>query len=201
MAEIETTERLPKAQRTLATILDYLGLDATVKADELNGEIVLFTASTDAGRIIGKKGQTLHSLELIVNRMLSKNDIDCPRVTINVDGYTRRGGSSKSREDGRHHERRRPTTTRVDDEETPPSRKSRKSTDDNDECLKQQALDAAKEVKRWGESITLPPMNSHDRRTVHMALKDDMEIKTESVSSGSDTDDRLKSIIISLKGN
>jgi len=39
-------------------------------------------------------------------------------------------------------------------------------------------------------------MNSHDRRLVHMVLKEDSGIKTESVAvSGSD---RLKSVIISL---
>ena len=220
----ETSERLPKAQLTLATILDYLGLEATVKAEDKNGEITLFTTSEDAGRIIGKKGQTLHSLELIVNRMLSKNDIDCPRVSIDVDGYTRRAGSTKTKEGGRRPERRHGGGPRSDREDREPredkgerearegdrdrdrggesddsasGKRGGKPSEDADERLTRQALDAAKEVKRWGDPITLPQMNSHDRRIVHMTLKDDPEIKTESI--GNDPEDRIKTIVISLK--
>jgi predicted RNA-binding protein Jag len=59
-------------------------------------------------------------------------------------------------------------------------------------------LDAAKEVKRWGEPSTLPPMSGRDRRIVHLALEGDAEIVTESVVA-ENGNDRFKSIIISLK--
>ena len=62
--------------------------------------------------------------------------------------------------------------------------------------IRQQALDASKEVKKWGESVTLPPMNSHDRRIVHMTLKDDIEVTSESREEG---DSNMKKIVISLK--
>jgi predicted RNA-binding protein Jag len=51
-------------------------------------------------------------------------------------------------------------------------------------------------VKRWGEPVTLPPMNSHDRRLVHIALKEDTELKTESFES--DESSNHKSVIVSL---
>lgn len=60
--------------------------------------------------------------------------------------------------------------------------------------MKSQALDAAKEVKRWGEPVTMRPMNSHDRRIVHITLENDPELITES-----DGDGKLKKVIISLK--
>ena len=63
-----------KASTTLATMLDYLGLNANVKVEEKNGKVVLMTYSDEAGRIIGKKGQSLQSLELLVNRMVLKED-------------------------------------------------------------------------------------------------------------------------------
>ena len=66
----ETNTRADRASTTLATMLDYLGLDAVVKAEEKNGKITLITYSEDAGRIIGKKGQSLQCLELLLNRMV-----------------------------------------------------------------------------------------------------------------------------------
>ncbi|MCF7889260.1 MAG: KH domain-containing protein, partial [Victivallales bacterium] len=78
-----------KASTTLATMLDYLGLTANVKVEEKkDGKIVLVTYSDDAGRIIGKKGQSLQSLELLVNRMISKDETNSQWVSIDVDGYS-----------------------------------------------------------------------------------------------------------------
>jgi len=66
--------------------------------------------------------------------------------------------------------------------------------DAKDEILRQQAIDTAKEVRRWGESVTLPPMNSHDRRIIHITLEEESDIHTESIGEGS-----LKSVVVSLK--
>ena len=62
------------------------------------------------------------------------------------------------------------------------------------EQLEQQAIDAAKEVKRWGEPVKMPEMNAHDRRIIHMTLKDDPEVQTESEGEGA-----FKKVVISLK--
>jgi len=190
---IENSERIKRASTTMATMLDYLGLNASVKGEERNGKIVLLTSSDDAGRIIGKRGQSLQSLELLLNRMATKNDIECPWITIDIDGYSK-GNSRDYKNDSRRD--RKPPSTEGRRESHPTTTNKRSNSDEDSENIKLQAQDAAKEVKRWGESITMPPMNSHDRRLVHMVLKEDSGIKTESVAvSGSD---RLKSVIISL---
>ncbi len=190
---IENSERIKRASTTMATMLDYLGLNASVKGEERNGKIVLLTSSDDAGRIIGKRGQSLQSLELLLNRMATKNDIECPWITIDIDGYSK-GNSRDYKNDSRRD--RKPPSTEGRRESHPTTNNKRSNSDEDSENIKLQAQDAAKEVKRWGESITMPPMNSHDRRLVHMVLKEDSGIKTESVAvSGSD---RLKSVIISL---
>ena len=62
------------------------------------------------------------------------------------------------------------------------------------EQLEQQALDAAKEVKRWGEPMTLPAMNARDRRIIHVTLQNDPELTTESIGEGA-----FKKVVISLK--
>lgn len=203
-------ETLEKAPMVLGTMLDYLGLDATVKSEERNGNVHLTVFSEDAGRIIGRKGQALQSLQLLLNRIISKGKVKSPRLFIDVDGYKKperrsydddrqprersqdgdageRGGDDAPRNDRRNDRRE----VRRDErrEESPEAREKR---------IRQQAIDAAKEVKRWGEPTTMPPMGGRDRRFVHLALEDDLEIITESVTPDNG-DDRFKSIVISLK--
>ena len=43
------------------------------------------------------------------------------------------------------------------------------------------AIKAADQVRRWGDIVELEPMNSYDRRIIHNALKDDLDIETHSV--------------------
>lgn len=167
-------DQMDKASKTLATMLDYLGLEAGIKAEQDGKKITLVATSNDAGRIIGRKGQALESLQLLLNRMMLKTDEEFPRILIDVDGYTRKKPNRKGF-GGRGGRRR--NESRVDKE-----------------MLHQQALDAAKEVKRWGESVTLPEMNAHDRRIIHIALKEDGEVKTESIGDGN-----RKEVVISLK--
>lgn len=123
--------------------------------------------------------------------MTTKYDIDCPWIYIDVDGYSTDKSSYKrdNRRGSRRNSRYRG------------GRKSDNFREDNGnvENLKKQALDAAKEVKRWGEQVKLRPMNSHDRRIVHMTLKEDKEIKTDSRSV--EGNDRLKSVVVSLREN
>ncbi len=52
------------------------------------------------------------------------------------------------------------------------------------EYLEKLALRAAKKAEETGKSIALDSMNSHDRRMVHMALKDAKDIATMSVGEG-----------------
>jgi spoIIIJ-associated protein len=198
MTEQLNKERMEKSAKTLATMFDYLGLNANVKANEVNGKIILAANSEDAGRIIGKKGQTLQSLELLINRIATKNDPECPWITINVDGYS----SSQRREKLLHREgfERRKVKYGRQQEHRGHRRegfgRKNESSVDAEDAIQKMATDAAKEVKRWGEPVQLKPMNANDRRLVHMALKEDNEIKTESLPvEGSET---LKSVIISL---
>ena len=206
MTEQLNNERMEKSAKNLATMFDYLGLKANVKASEVDGRIVLAVESEDAGRIIGKKGQTLQSLELLINRIATKNDAECPWVTINVDGYSsqRRCGPSSSRgecfgrREGRYgrSERRGPIREGFGDKRHDNGFDRRHNDSNKEEAIQKMATDAAKEVKRWGEPVPLKPMNAHNRRLVHVALKEDAEVKTESLPvDGSET---LKSVVISL---
>jgi spoIIIJ-associated protein len=187
-----------KASTTLATMLDYLGLNAVVKAEERNGKVCLVTYSEEAGRIIGKKGQSLQSLELLVNRMALKEDNNASWISIDVDGYS--SGRSGGR-DGRKKEFRKDDRQfrgkKEDRGERRPQNQGGSRDFMSEEQLNQMALDAAKEAKRWGDSVVLKPMNAHDRRIIHMTLKSDDEIDTQ--SKPVKDSDKLKRVVVCLK--
>ena len=184
-----TDEMIEKSSKTLSTMLDFLGLDGTVKAEKRPSKINLIISSEDAGRIIGRKGQSLESLQLLLNRMMQNGAEDFPKIYIDIDGYSSnntRGGNGERRP-SRGGERR-------GGERRSNGGSRRFEDNDKDDILQQQALDAAKEVRRWGEPVTLPAMNSHDRRIIHITLENDADLQTESIGEGS-----VKSVVVSLK--
>jgi spoIIIJ-associated protein len=52
------------------------------------------------------------------------------------------------------------------------------------ESLTQLALRLGEKVKRSGKPATISPMNAYDRRIVHIALKDDAQVRTQSKGGG-----------------
>lgn len=205
-----TDEHLASAVEVLAQIIGYIGLSAKVSAQNYNNRILLSVNSPDAGRIIGRKGQTLEAIQFLLARVLMKGENDFPRISIDIDGYARQGGGT--REEGRplegegrseQRQERRPRNNdrrREDRSEQRTERPERRREDregisfEREETLKQQAQDYAKEVLKWGEPMTLPPMNSMERRIIHVALQDNTEVKTESIGEGS-----RKSVVISQR--
>lgn len=188
-------EQKEKIVKTLATMFDYLGLNASLRIEEKGTRLAVKITSDDAGRIIGRKGQALESMQLLLNRIMFKDNEDCPHILLDIDGYAK--GEREARaprenageESGEEQQQRRPQRER---------RERRRYNDGPERTstaqLEQQALDAAKEVKRWGDPVKLPEMNAHDRRIIHVTLQNDPEITTESEGEGA-----LKKVVISLK--
>lgn len=52
------------------------------------------------------------------------------------------------------------------------------------QALEQRALRLAEEAKLTGEPVTLEPMSAADRRTIHLALKRDTQVRTGSLGEG-----------------
>ena len=230
----ETTGNLEqqkvKTVKTLATMLDYLGLQADLRVSEKGSKIAITISSEEAGRIIGRKGQMLESFQTVLNRMMYNNDSTFPRVVLDIDGYPRTRGSSSTdgetpapaprnksgsyerndsksyersdsksyeRSDSKSYERKdqnknNDRRSSYEREDRRPDNSASKSSDED--TLKKQALDAAKEVKRWGDATTLPKMNANERRIIHLTLDGDDEIITASNGDGD-----LKNVVISLK--
>lgn len=63
------------------------------------------------------------------------------------------------------------------------------------DTLSKMALRLGEKAKRSGHSLTIGPFNAHDRRVIHMALKEDPSLRTESIGEG----DRKKITIIPKK--
>jgi spoIIIJ-associated protein len=59
------------------------------------------------------------------------------------------------------------------------------------ENLRRMAIRVGEKAKERGRSLTIGPFNAHDRRLIHIALKEDPSVRTESLGEG-----KLKKITI-----
>ncbi|MBI4324650.1 MAG: KH domain-containing protein [Chloroflexi bacterium] len=75
----------PKA--ILEKVLHLLNFEATVTEQMLEEGLLLDVKSDDAGRLIGRQGQTLSELQYITNRLIFREDPNAPKVTVDVGGY------------------------------------------------------------------------------------------------------------------
>ena len=74
-------------KETLEKILETLGFPATVEEHKLEEGLLLEVKTDDAGRLIGRQGQTLSDLQYITNRLLFQQDVNAPKVMVDVGGY------------------------------------------------------------------------------------------------------------------
>lgn len=100
----------------------------------------------DSGIVIGRHGDILESLQLILSLIISKKLDKFLRISLEIGDY------KKNRE----------------------------------EWLRNAAQDAKDKAVSQGREITLPELKSWERRVVHIALKDDEEVISESVGQGRD---------------
>jgi spoIIIJ-associated protein len=74
-------------KETLEKILATLGFPATIEEHKLEEGLLLEVKTEDAGRLIGRQGQTLADLQYITNRLLFQQDATAPKVMVDVGGY------------------------------------------------------------------------------------------------------------------
>ena len=193
-----SAESMEEARNVLAHMFDFLGIDANIRVENKPRSVNLFVSTEEPGRVIGHHGKTLENLQLIVNRIMQKTDSEFPKLYIDMDGNRehraeRRAerGERPEREHGDRRERgERPARREYRDR----GNRDHRSSFSHDDVLRQQALDAAKEVHQWGAPKTLPPMNAHDRRIVHITLEGDTALTTNSIGDG-----ESRSVVIALK--
>ena len=200
-----SAESMEEARSVLAHMFDFLGIDANIRVENKPRSVNLFVSTEEPGRVIGHHGKTLENLQLIVNRIMQKTESEFPKLYIDMDGNRERRERPERSERRERPERESRGGDRERGER--PARRERgerrdrdrfdggrRSSFSHDDVLRQQALDAAKEVHQWGSPKTLPPMNSHDRRIVHITLESDTSLTTNSIGDGEN-----RSVVIALK--
>ena len=192
-------ESMEEARSVLAHMFDFLGIDANIRVENKSRSVNLYVSTEEPGRVIGHHGKTLENLQLIVNRIMQKTDSEFPKLYIDMEGPRERRSEHRSERTDRVERSDRSERGERPRREFRGERRERfegrrGSSFSHDEVLRQQALDAAKEVHQWGAPKTLPPMNSLDRRIVHITLEDDTALTTNSIGDG-----EKRSVVIALK--
>ena len=137
-------EEIEIAKQLTIGLLERMGAKTEVEGFLKEGNLYLDIKGDQEGFLIGKHGRTLESLQMLINRMVSKRLKSTLRVVLDIDNYRKR---------------------RVD-------------------SLAQMALRMGDKVKRTGHSQTLGPFNAYDRRIIHLTLKEDPSLNTESLGEG-----------------
>jgi spoIIIJ-associated protein len=74
-------------KETLEKVLALLGFPSTVEEHKMDDGILLDVKTEDAGRLIGRQGQTLADLQYVTNRLLFQQDTSAPKAMVDVGGY------------------------------------------------------------------------------------------------------------------
>src|SRR5690554_4151528 len=85
--EEETTQ---KAVRLLREILVNMGVSAEVEIFQREDHILLNINGDDLGKLIGRRGQTLNSLQYLLNLAVNRDREEREKIVIDVGGYRRR---------------------------------------------------------------------------------------------------------------
>jgi spoIIIJ-associated protein len=137
--------RAAEARGLLHQILTLMGYGVEIVTAEEEERIVLNIEGEDAAELIGRKGQTLDSLQFIINRALNRRMRDRRPVVVDSGGYRQR---------------------RID-------------------ALKELADRLGDKATRTGKVVAVNPMSAHDRRVIHMALRETPGVTTRSEGEGS----------------
>jgi len=159
-----TPDQKEHGMSSLSRMVELLGFTVEINEEEDEQGITLSLKTDEPGRIIGRKGHYLQSMELLLNRILRKKYEKFPWVVLDVDGYQRQAR---------------------------PRRRGAPPVDV--ERIERMAMDAAKEVTRWGQEKTIGPLNARERRVIHMTLRDNDDVVSE---SGPEEGQGMKRVIL-----
>lgn len=144
------------ARRILEDLLERMDIHAYVTAvrttvpgqrGEPEETITLHVEGADEeamGLLIGRRGETLRSLQFMVNLLVSRKVQKWPQIVVDVGNYRQR----------------------------------------RQESLEGLARRMAERVSQSGRPLMLEPMAAYERRIVHLALRSDPTVYTESTGEG-----------------
>jgi spoIIIJ-associated protein len=144
------------ARRMLEDLLERMDIEAYVTAvssqvlsqkGEPEETLTLHVEGADEeamGLLIGRRGETLRSVQFLLNLLVSRRVQRWPQIVVDVGNYRQR----------------------------------------RQESLEGLARRMAERVQQTGRSLMLEPMGAYERRIVHLALRDDPSVYTESTGEG-----------------
>ncbi len=132
-------------EQMVRRIVDAISPEATIKVQRHDNEIRFNVEGGESGILIGKRGQTLEAMQVLVEKAVRRLNGHQIRVNIDVEGYLKNKEANLVR-----------TAQRV-----------------------------AQKVKTKGRPASIGFMNAQDRRIIHLALKGNQAVRTQSVGDGS----------------
>jgi len=82
-------DALEQSLQIVRDILKHMGIEAEVSGARNNGEIEIEIDGA-GGVLIGRRGQTLSSMQYLVNRIINQDKDDWEKISIDVEGYRKR---------------------------------------------------------------------------------------------------------------
>ncbi|MBI5747743.1 MAG: protein jag [Nitrospinae bacterium] len=86
-AEKTHVEKVEESINILQRLLDYMGIDGRVDGEEKEDLIYLTIFSEDSGILIGRRGETLDSLEHLVDRIVNRKFENRVSIIVDTEGY------------------------------------------------------------------------------------------------------------------
>ena len=163
-------DQLTVTKDKFSDMITLLGLSGDIKANVDRKLIRLDINTSDPGRLIGKNGKTLNALQHLLNGILLNRNRTFPKVLINVNG---------------------------DQDDSTEAEATSDQVEQDYSGIRQRAMDAIKEVKRWGEEVTITSLKEEEVDQIREVLNEEPEIEIEEdLKSGRTGENK---IIIRLK--
>ena len=85
-------EAAAKAETFLRNVFESMGMEVAMKSeyDAMLGELTIDLSGDDMGVLIGKRGQTLDSLQYLAGQVVNKHSSDYVRVKLDTENYRER---------------------------------------------------------------------------------------------------------------
>ena len=145
-----TSDVLDSANEVIKNLISHMDVDVVVNLKEADNEEtggpIFEIEGDDSGLLIGRKGETLRSLQFLTRFIVGRQTGERANISLDVEGYDERRKQS----------------------------------------LANLANRVAQRVVKTGRSIELEPMSARERRLVHVALAENVEVYTESSGEGRD---------------
>lgn len=90
LAVVEVTKKqnaIEIARDFLQELIDKMGLNVTIDVKEVDNQVTFHLSGEKIGYLIGKRGQTLNSLQFLVNLVANKNSGHYVRIVLDAENY------------------------------------------------------------------------------------------------------------------